>query len=234
MAITQKSIKLLWSGAAGHCSFSDCWERLSFGEASDFTPHTIGHMAHICGDKPESRRHNPDQTGKDRDNYSNLILLCPTHHTLIDEPENEARFTVEVLLAMKRKHEEETQEKLETPKSIETVCQTILPVLADNHQAWVQYGPFSEIAHKNPHSEAAYAMWLSERLTTIVPNNRRIAALISDGRSLFPAADQAVIAEFLGHVQSYEAWVHADTNYEAVTRFPTAFEEMIKGYLDAS
>src|SRR3546814_4559574 len=62
-------------------------------------------MAHICGDKPGSNRHNPDQTDAERDDYRNLILLCPTHHTLIDRKENEAAYPVELLLEMKAAHE---------------------------------------------------------------------------------------------------------------------------------
>src|SRR3546814_14625787 len=41
----------------------------------------------------------------ERDDYRNLILLCPTHHTLIDRKENEAAYPVELLLEMKAAHE---------------------------------------------------------------------------------------------------------------------------------
>jgi hypothetical protein len=47
MAITPKSIKILWSAAAGLCAFPDCRERLAYGEAGEFAPYTIGEMAHI-------------------------------------------------------------------------------------------------------------------------------------------------------------------------------------------
>ena len=57
MAITEKSIKLLWSNAAGICSFLDCNERLTQGEASDYAPYTIGEMAHIKGENPGSNRY---------------------------------------------------------------------------------------------------------------------------------------------------------------------------------
>ncbi|HAY96656.1 HNH endonuclease, partial [Shewanella sp.] len=54
-------------------------------------------MAHIKGNKLGSNRYDPEQTDVERDSYENLILLCPTHHTLIDKAENESEFSVELL-----------------------------------------------------------------------------------------------------------------------------------------
>src|SRR3546814_25057 len=105
MGITTKTVKILWAAAGGRCGFPDCWERLCYHEAGPIAPYTLGEMAHICGDKPGSNRHNPDQTDAERDDYRNLILLCPTHHTLIDRKENEAAYPVELLLEMKAAHE---------------------------------------------------------------------------------------------------------------------------------
>jgi hypothetical protein len=46
MAITEKTIKLLWSNAAGRCSFTDCQERLTIEQAAHAAPYTLGEMAH--------------------------------------------------------------------------------------------------------------------------------------------------------------------------------------------
>ena len=88
MSITNKSIKLLWSNAAGICSFSGCSEKLTVGEAADVAPYTLGEMAHIKGNKAGSNRYDEAQPAIERDSYENLILLCPTHHTIIDKVEN--------------------------------------------------------------------------------------------------------------------------------------------------
>src|SRR3954466_4701036 len=100
MAISQKSIKILWSAAGGRCAFPDCWERLCYHEARGAAPYTLGEMAHICGEKPDANRHDPDQKDAERDDYQNLILLCPTHHTLIDRKENEPVYIVAALHEM--------------------------------------------------------------------------------------------------------------------------------------
>src|SRR2546423_498637 len=113
MAPSQKSMKLLWANAAGRCSFTDCQCRLCPADSGQAAPYTIGEMAHIRGDRPGANRHDASQSTSDRDDYTNLILLCPNHHTTIDKPENEKRFSVEVLLKMKSDHESYVDSRLE-------------------------------------------------------------------------------------------------------------------------
>ena len=83
MAISQKSTKILWANAAGRCAFPGCQARLCTQDAGGQAPYIIGEMAHVCGEKPGASRYNADQAAAERDDYQNLILLCPTHHTLI-------------------------------------------------------------------------------------------------------------------------------------------------------
>ncbi|AXB80434.1 HNH endonuclease [Novosphingobium sp. P6W] len=230
MAITQKSIKLLWANAAGLCAFSDCRERLALKEAGEFASHTIGEMAHICGDKVGSNRHDPHHSAEERDGYENLILLCPTHHRMIDRRENERRFQVGMLHGLKLRHEEFIRERLmdEAYPTRQTIAREIAPLLAENHQVWLSFGPVSEIARKNPHSDSAHGAWLSERLITIVPNNRRIGQILHDAAGTLTPADHPVVAAFQLHARSYERWVADEISYEGVIRFPAAFAELIE------
>lgn len=235
MAITQKSIKLLWSASGGRCAHPDCWKRLCYHEAEAAAPYTLGEMAHICGDKPGANRHDPSQTELERDDYQNLILLCPTHHRLIDRKENEAVYSVDKLNAMKAAHEAKVLELLDSTKATSkySVAAAILPLLEENRQSWLHYGPGSELARSKPHDEAVHAVWLSERLSVIVPNNRKIADLLREGRETFELQEQERIAAFLAHVRSYEQWVEDAIPYAAVVRFPTAFDELVRGVADA-
>ena len=230
MAISQKSIKLLWANAAGLCAFPDCRERLALSEAGKFAAHTIGEMAHICGDKPGSNRHDPDQSAEERDDYENLVLLCPNHHRIIDQKENEAQFLVEKLRRLKAEHEAFVQAKLAAaiPRSRRAIANEIAALLAENHQVWLSFGPLSEIAQNNPHSESAYAAWLSERLGIIVPNNRRISEILRADAGLFAPADLPIIAAFQLHARSYDRWVADEISYEGVSRFPAAFAKLIE------
>lgn len=231
MSITNKSIKLLWSNAAGRCSFRNCGERLSVEEAEGVTPYTIGEMAHIKGNNPGSNRYDVQQLASERDDYQNLILLCPTHHTLIDKIENEEAFPVELLHEMKREHERFISARLQTSNiySVEQLKDKIAPYMAENYQAWEQYGPESDNARKNPNSDQIYALWATERLSTIVPNNREIAVLVQEYRDLFSRGEQRVVSQFIQHVESYEQWVNDKIPYNAVRRFPSDFEYLILG-----
>src|SRR5208283_5680560 len=112
MAITEKAIKLLWSNAAGRCSFTNCEERLTVEQAAQAAPYTLGEMVHIRGKREGSNRYDKDQTDEQRDRYENLILLCPNHHTLIDKPENENIYSVDVLIKMKIAHENNVLKRL--------------------------------------------------------------------------------------------------------------------------
>lgn len=234
MAITEKSIKLLWTGSGGRCAFPGCWERLCYQEAADAAPYTIGEMAHICGDKPGANRHDGSQTPKQRDDYANLILLCPTHHTLIDRKENEGAYPADALHKIKSAHEVTVLKIMDGGQGMgrQQVFSEILALLEENRQSWSQYGPLSELAKSQPNSDAAHAVWISERLSIIVPNNRKISAILRAHRAVFQPGELQPVALFLIHARSYERWVEDEIPYAAVVRFPAAFESAIREAID--
>lgn len=229
MAISEKTIKLLWGNAAARCAFPDCGALLCTPESGAAAPYTIGEMAHIRGEKKGANRHDENQTAKERDAYANLILLCPTHHTLIDKPENEATYSVNQLLNMKLQHNQDVENRFKSCvyKSKQDIAKVIHPLLVQNHAAFKNYGPQSDIARKNPESDA-HAVWLSMRLSTIVPNNRRIKDIVSKHMDLFDASEQKTLAEFEVHASGYEGWVNDENSYEGVVRFPRAFGTLIE------
>ena len=64
---------------------------------------TTGQIAHIEAHSDNGPRANPDLPQQDRDLYDNLILLCPTHHVLVDNQAN--TYTVEMLRTWKTAQE---------------------------------------------------------------------------------------------------------------------------------
>ncbi|WP_258067233.1 NACHT domain-containing NTPase [Arthrobacter sp. GMC3] len=62
----------------------------------------VGQEAHIRAQSVGGPRFNPKYA--DVDGYENLILLCPTHHTLVDANDG-AGYTVKTLIEMKTTHE---------------------------------------------------------------------------------------------------------------------------------
>ena len=107
MAISQRDVKILWGRAAGRCSAPDCHE--------DLMPYLarsrrviLGEMAHVIGRQKGAAR-SKEQVGVD-DDYNNLVLLCPTHHTLVDSAA--ADFPVELLRKWKTDWETTVQNSL--------------------------------------------------------------------------------------------------------------------------
>lgn len=236
MTISQKTIKLLWANSAGRCSFDGCNKRLCLEDAHEFAPYTIGQMAHICGRRPGSNRYVPSSTPDFLDSYANLILLCPDHHAIIDKKENENCYSVEKLNEMKKKHELTVKNALENEKNNErnAAVYEIHRLLSENREVWIQYGPTSKLARENPHNESAHAVWKSERLSTIVPNNRKICEILASNRYQFEPNYSGIIKRFQLHARSYEWWVNDEIFYHGVTKFPVDFEKMIDEIVNAS
>jgi hypothetical protein len=130
---------------------------------------------------------------------------------------------------MKNDHEKRISQRLDAASisDVNELKDQIAICLAENHEAWRQYGPMSENARKNPHSDEMYAIWLSERLSTIVPNNRIVVGLLEKHRNLLGRSVQRIVSQFLLHANSYERWVNDEIPYQAVLRFPLEFEALI-------
>ncbi|MFS0885513.1 NACHT domain-containing protein [Aeromicrobium sp. 179-A 4D2 NHS] len=65
----------------------------------------IGEEAHIRSGRVNGPRHDPDYPESQIDSYENLILLCGTHHTVVDKQDGRA-FSVAELEQMKARHED--------------------------------------------------------------------------------------------------------------------------------
>ncbi|MFF6791088.1 HNH endonuclease signature motif containing protein [Streptomyces filamentosus] len=118
MSINVLNRKLLWGRAGNRCAFPECTQRLTedLGTEESEILATVGVVmgeeAHIRSARPEGPRHDPEYTNDKLDSYQNLLLLCPTHHTLIDKNKG-AGFTVVELEAMKASHERAVTESLD-------------------------------------------------------------------------------------------------------------------------
>ncbi len=80
------------------------------GEMKSSTPIVVGHEAHIVAEEDGGPRGDPSMPVSERNAYPNRVLMCPTHHTLIDK-DNGIHFSVEELHKMKRDHEESVERR---------------------------------------------------------------------------------------------------------------------------
>lgn len=110
MAIDVLTRKLLWGHAGNQCAFPDCSQTLIVNLGSDESRvlegagAVIGEEAHIRSGKEEGPRYDPAYPKDMVDGYQNLLLLCPTHHTIIDKGDGRG-FSIDELVRMKQDHE---------------------------------------------------------------------------------------------------------------------------------
>lgn len=108
MTISQKDIKLLWGKAASMCSI--CKIMLTDQAKKDQNDFLFGEQAHIVAKNKDGPRGDSNLTPEERDTYSNLILLCANHHTIIDKDPSD--YSIEELYKIKTNHEVWVQESL--------------------------------------------------------------------------------------------------------------------------
>ncbi len=109
MGILQKDIKLLWGRSANRCTI--CRVKLSQDTKSTNSSFPIGVQAHIVAESLEGPRGKSILSMEDRNSYHNLILLCPTHHTIVDT--DVEGYPVEKLYIIKSRHEDWVENTLE-------------------------------------------------------------------------------------------------------------------------
>jgi hypothetical protein len=96
---TDATVKRLFAVSGNRCAFPRCATPLVEPE----TGKVLGKICHIKARSPGGKRYDPRQTDEQRHGFDNLLLLCPTHHDVVDA--DEVAYTVERLLAMKHDHE---------------------------------------------------------------------------------------------------------------------------------
>lgn len=101
MAISDRDRKLLWARSGDLCAFPGCHQALT-QEGVD-SPFPVGEEAHVVARTPDGPRGEDPLPRRERDKYANLLLLCPTHHAVVDN--DTTTYTVAKLHEMKADHE---------------------------------------------------------------------------------------------------------------------------------
>lgn len=102
------TLKQLFLTSGHYCAFPGCTSAIV--EFTDAGPVVLGEIAHIEGSSNDGPRPNPSLSPEARDHFSNLIVLCAHHHTLIDKIDS--NYPVETLREWKRATERATAERL--------------------------------------------------------------------------------------------------------------------------
>ena len=96
---TMGTTKRLFAVCGNRCAFPKCSLQLVDSPSGKVT----GRICHIKARQPGGPRYDSSQTEEQRQDFANLLLLCPIHHDVIDDdPE---AYTVGRLTKMKADHE---------------------------------------------------------------------------------------------------------------------------------
>lgn len=103
---TQRDLKILWGRSGGICAFPHCNESLSPVDSEAL----IGEIAHIVAVSSDGPRGDSQYPQDKLNTYENLILLCPTHHTLVDD--GSCQYSADDLRKWKEDHENWVNQRL--------------------------------------------------------------------------------------------------------------------------
>ena len=97
--------KELWARAAGRCEFKGC-NKCLYRDGTTQRRRNASEIAHIISWKSSGPRGNSVESPKLATDISNLMLTCPEHNNLIDDPKYVDQYPIELLRQMKKEHED--------------------------------------------------------------------------------------------------------------------------------
>jgi hypothetical protein len=213
----------LFADSAGFCQRPACQRRL-FVDTDSRNIH-IAEMAHVFAANNSGPRANVELTEEERGAYENLILLCPSCHSIIDKaPED---FPDDMLVEWKRSHFERIAAAFGAVEygSRQAAREAIEPALAENSLIFDEYGPENEYRF-DPESELA-RVWQRKVLSRVLPNNRKVLAILDANRSHLRGHELVTLEQFRQHIDDMEAR-HLGERVTAVgRRFPDGMQAIL-------
>ncbi len=147
--ISEPDKKMLWTLSAGRCAKPGCRDGC-VEPANDLdTATTLCDHAHIFAHSKNGARPNPDGFSQKSNSYENLVLLCSTHHRLVDGQEN--TYTVSTLLEWKEQHEAWVSERLRLEEFTHVELESIISWLTKDANL-----PTEDFMLRPPHDKMLY------------------------------------------------------------------------------
>lgn len=109
---TSGTTEALFMLSRGYCYEPTCKERVMRWTGNQWNPKVA--IAHICGLKKDSARHDENITDpRVLNNFRNLILLCKMHHDEVDGKHTRQKYSVELLISWKENREGNLADELD-------------------------------------------------------------------------------------------------------------------------
>ncbi len=224
MAIRLRDVKTLWGISEGRCSYPNCGlDLIPFLDTGG--PTIVGQMAHVIGRMPGAAR-SDSEIGID-DSYENLILLCPTHHTLIDK--SPLDFPETRLRKWKAELEDKRANSTPVPENRTALFHEIRIRLIANGRIFEEWGPNSERAKNSPQSFQAAEYWEIRKSAVILPNNDAIAKLIKNYTNFLDGSEISAAFELVEHIEFYRQHCLEPVDSTGYMPFPNAFSKIVLG-----
>jgi hypothetical protein len=203
MAISSDVQRKLLARSGGRCGNPNCRRDL-FPDVHPSKIAGVVEMAHIIAQSEKGARGAGELPESERDEYENIILLCPNCHTVIDKMKLEDLYDEELIKEWKRQHEERIREAVEVPRvdSREELVTRVRDLMRENRAWWEHYGPDSPAARDDPLSEAP-RLWLREVRRVLIPNNWEIIHLVERNRDHLTEEELDVTAKFKVHAEAF-------------------------------
>jgi hypothetical protein len=199
VALSAETKRALWASSAGHCQNPGCRaDLIRLFENGDVT--NLDELAHIVAKRKDGPR-GTEIVAESRDAFENVIVLCPTCHTLVDK--NPDKYPTHLLLEWKAEHIAIVRGALVSVcKTRQQLSERVHRILRRNKALFDQYGPRSDAA-KNPMSDAASA-WQRLMLSDILPNNRELLMLLRRNDELLERNERELMERFRIHAEALE------------------------------
>jgi hypothetical protein len=105
---SERTLKKLFGLSGNQCAFPGCIQPVIDSQ----TGLPIGQICHIKGKSPNGPRYDPNQSEQDRNDYPNLLVMCPVHNKTVDDAETCDQFPVPLLAEFKKNHESRSHNTL--------------------------------------------------------------------------------------------------------------------------
>lgn len=212
----------LFGDAAGHCQ--RCLDKL-FPEEMGGLKH-VAEMAHVIPHGEKGPRYEERPAGAfEVDSFDNLILLCPTCHTIIDK--NPEAYPRETLLGWKSNHLATLMRKqgIMAYEKRNEARDAVAAGLAENKAIWEKFAPSEGSEFEFDPESSTAKTWSHRMRSVILPNHYRIQSIIATNLHHASDDERKTFAEYQEHVRGLTARHVCDKAGGAI-RFPAAMEKI--------
>jgi hypothetical protein len=228
-SLSQDEDRQLFAESAGTCLL--CNTRLFAALQPGMRSMSITERAHVVAYADRGPRADVSLSAEDRNDPSNIVLLCPTCHTKVDKaPE---AFPTETLLARKASRRAAVELVGGTPTfdSRDAARRAVAKILERNRVIFNNYGPSPDDGSHASREEAD--RWRRHVLEDIVPGNELVVAIVDINESLASGKDREAAELLRLHTQDL-AEKHGGSDLMAqARRFPATANEIFAEPADA-